>query len=293
MSIQCSGARCPVRWRLHLGGQAPGVGRDDVAALLDVACGARRARRRALWTSAHVPHSASSRAALGVGAAGGRARWRCRRRGSRSARPSAAPRRGGTPAPRSRPAARPDPSCSTLMSAIVDPPRARVASQGVGMPLPEGEGNDRGPPQGPLLIQASGPGRHRHPSWPQGQAQVAARSPRPGWPTFILRRMFLTWNLTVPSETIERAGDLGVGLALDQVLEDVDLARGQQVVQRRARGGRARRPPRRRRAGGRGRGRSRRRRARRCGRRPSWRCAAAPGARRAGAGAGRRARRPR
>ena len=36
----------------------------------------------------------------------------------------------------------------------------------------------------------------------------------------------------------QRAGDLGVGLALDEVLEDVELARGQQVVQRRARGGR-------------------------------------------------------
>ena len=37
MSIQCSGARWPGALGLHLGGEAPGVGRDDVAALLDVA----------------------------------------------------------------------------------------------------------------------------------------------------------------------------------------------------------------------------------------------------------------
>ena len=37
MSIQCSGARWPGALALHLGGEAPRVGRDDVAALLDVA----------------------------------------------------------------------------------------------------------------------------------------------------------------------------------------------------------------------------------------------------------------
>ena len=102
---------------LHLGGQAPRVGRDDVAALLDVA-------------AVHVAHDvgvvdqrprAPERLVAARArrrAAGARARWRCLRRGSRSARPSAAPRRGGTPAPArgqrpgpTRPAAR---SCRPL-----------------------------------------------------------------------------------------------------------------------------------------------------------------------------------
>jgi hypothetical protein len=92
------GSEVPGALGLHLGGEAPRVGRDDVAALIDVA-------------AVHVAHDvgvvgprptcprAPRRARARRRAADARARWRCLRRGSRSARPSAAPRCAGTPAP--------------------------------------------------------------------------------------------------------------------------------------------------------------------------------------------------
>ena len=129
MSIQCSGARCAGALALHLGGEAPRVGGDDVAALLDVAAVHVAHHVGGVDQRPRAPQRLVARRARRR-AAGARARWRCRRRGSRSARPSAAPRRGDRPAPRSRPAARPVPSCSTLMSAIVDPRRGASPPRG-------------------------------------------------------------------------------------------------------------------------------------------------------------------
>ena len=163
---------------LHLGGEAPRVGRDDVAALLDVA-------------AVHVAHDvgvvdqrprAPQRlvaAALGVGQPapelGGDATVEDHAALGLQQLLDAAIRRRQLAARRpdpTRPAAR---SCRPFSIR----PEARVASQGVGMPLPEGEGAERTSGarlRRPLLIQRRRAGRLRHPSSSDaGEAQIVRR----------------------------------------------------------------------------------------------------------------------
>ena len=143
---------------LHLGGEAPGVGRDDVAALLDVA-------------AVHVAHDVGGvdqrprapqrlvAAALGVGQPapelGGDAPVEDHAAlGLQQLVDAAIRRRQLAPGGQTRP---------VLQHAHVGHSRSargRVASQGVGMPLPEGEGtkNVWGPASGGRYSSSAAPG---------------------------------------------------------------------------------------------------------------------------------------